>query len=141
MSFTYSGNPASTPRDWVRFKLGDVKRGKASLTDGELDFLISEATPAGQTATTSPATKVHAAIAAAREMATRYSGFSASSKTVGNVSLSYEHAATADRFRDLAEQLKTLLPPEQVSGGFTGALMAPARPSIFRVGMGDNFLA
>lgn len=145
MAHTYGGDPGASARDWIRFKLGDTSETRASLSDTELTYLIGEATPEGMEAgqvDADPVVKVRAAVAAAEEMATRYSGFSVSNKSVGNVSLSHENAATADRFRELADRLRLLLPPdsvEETAGGFTGQLMAPARPSMFLIGMGDNF--
>lgn len=143
MTHTYGGDPGASARDWIRFKLGDTRETRASLTDTELGYLLTEATPEGMPegeVDADPVVKVHAAVAAAEEMATRYSGFSASNKSVGNVSISHEYAATADRFRELADRLRALLPAEEADpAGFTGRLMAPARPSMFIIGMNDNF--
>lgn len=39
---TYSGNPAHSPRDQVRFLLADVSTSTAHLQDEEIDFLLSQ---------------------------------------------------------------------------------------------------
>lgn len=42
MSWSYTG-PASSNRDWVRFKVGDTQSRGYLLEDGEIDYLLSEA--------------------------------------------------------------------------------------------------
>lgn len=41
MTFTYSGNPASSTRDAVRFYCQDVEINDPFITDEEIDFLIT----------------------------------------------------------------------------------------------------
>lgn len=41
MAATYSGNPASSARDLLRFKIGDTAVASALLEDEELDYVIS----------------------------------------------------------------------------------------------------
>ena len=41
MSATYSGNPASSPRDAVRLLIGDTDVAEALLQDEEIDWLLS----------------------------------------------------------------------------------------------------
>lgn len=40
--FTYSGNPASSSRDAVRFALGDTNSNEPIFTDSEIDWLLVE---------------------------------------------------------------------------------------------------
>lgn len=42
MTFTYSGNPASSTRDAVRFYCQDVDIEDPFLMDEEIDFIISQ---------------------------------------------------------------------------------------------------
>jgi len=41
MAFTYSGNPASSARDEVRFLVGDTAQQPWSLEDGEIDYAVA----------------------------------------------------------------------------------------------------
>lgn len=43
MQWTYSGNPAASPRDELRFLLDDVNHEKPLLSDGECDYLLFQA--------------------------------------------------------------------------------------------------
>ncbi len=43
MSWTYSGNPASSPRDALRFQIGDKNQEDQLLQDEELDFILDGA--------------------------------------------------------------------------------------------------
>jgi hypothetical protein len=48
MPATYSGNPASSPRDEIRFLVGDTDLNDPRLTDAEIDYniaLVSGSTP------------------------------------------------------------------------------------------------
>ena len=42
MSWTYSGNPASSQRDELRFTIGDTNQAEPIMQDEELDYLITE---------------------------------------------------------------------------------------------------
>lgn len=41
MTWTYSGDPKSTPRDEVRFRCGDTDEAIPLLSDEEIDFLLT----------------------------------------------------------------------------------------------------
>lgn len=43
MSFTYSGNPSSSPLDKYRFILGDTNPEEPILTDAEINYIVDEA--------------------------------------------------------------------------------------------------
>lgn len=96
MAWTYSGNPGTSPRDEVRFLLGDTTNTKQSLTDEEIDYML---TSAGGIALT-------AAIEGAYALSARHSAISATSKKVGDLQLSYSHGDTAARFEVLAARLR-----------------------------------
>jgi hypothetical protein len=40
-SYSYSGNPGDSDRDWLRFTVGDTLDDRWLLTDGEVDYLLS----------------------------------------------------------------------------------------------------
>ena len=42
MAWSYSGDPSSSPKDEVRFLVGDVLSTKPQLQDGEINFAISQ---------------------------------------------------------------------------------------------------
>jgi hypothetical protein len=42
MAYTYSGDPANSDRDWVRFKIGDTDMSDGQLHDAEIDAMLSE---------------------------------------------------------------------------------------------------
>lgn len=42
MSWTYSGNPATSARDSLRFLIGDTNINEPIMQDEELDYLITE---------------------------------------------------------------------------------------------------
>lgn len=42
MAWTYTGNPGSSPRDEVRFLLGDTSEADPLLQDEEIDYLLGE---------------------------------------------------------------------------------------------------
>lgn len=42
MAWSYSGNPGTSPRDEVRFLLGDTSEADPLLQDEELDYLLNE---------------------------------------------------------------------------------------------------
>lgn len=44
MAFTYSGDPADSDRDNLRFTIGDTDSGDILLQDAELDFLLTQRT-------------------------------------------------------------------------------------------------
>lgn len=122
MAWTYTGNPGTVPRDLVRFHLGDVTQTSTSLSDAEIDYLLTEA---GGNAGLAAAT-------AADLWAGRFAGLSASSKSIGDMSLSHDHGAAATRLQDLARRLRAR------HGGITGQVMWDTREAVFAVGQQDN---
>lgn len=120
MPFTYSGDPSTTPRDEVRFLLGDTKETPQSLQDGEIDYLLRDGTSSNL-----------AAILGAEALAQRHSAMSATSKSFGDVTLSYSHGETANRFLALATRLR-----RQSSRTFV-PIMADTSAATFSIGMDD----
>lgn len=122
MAWTYTGLPATVPVDTVRFHIGDVVQTPTSLQDAEVTYLISEA----------GGDPLLAAANAADLWAGRFAGLSASSKSVGDLSISQDHAGAAARLYDLARRLRARL------GGIAGPLIFDTSEPIFSVGMDDN---
>lgn len=128
MGWTYTGNPQDSDRDLVRFLLGDRTQTDQSLSDEELDYLITEHTVQG---TVYP---YRAASEAAGIIANRYIGMSSSMKKVGDLTLETHYAEQAGAFSALAERLLR---------GRTGyAVGAPqffdTTASVFRIGQMDG---
>lgn len=44
MTWSYSGNPATTPKDLYRFKIGDTISTDPVLTDEEITYVLTETT-------------------------------------------------------------------------------------------------
>jgi hypothetical protein len=42
MSFTYSGDPANSPLDAVRYHIGDIEEAKCLVQDEEIDYALAE---------------------------------------------------------------------------------------------------
>lgn len=108
--------------DTVRFHIGDVAQSPNSLSDGEILYLITEA----------GGDPLAAAASAADLWAGRFAGLSASSKSVGDLSISHDHAGTANRLYDLGKRLRSRL------GGISGPLIFDTRAPVFAVGADDN---
>lgn len=119
--WTYTGDPNASPRDNVRFLISDVTQTAQSLSDEEVDYLIRQY----------PDNIGYAAGAAAEAMADRYSGLSATSKSVGDLSISHEYGATALRFAAMAKRIR------QKHHGIVVDLMADSSDKVFHLGMHD----
>ncbi len=93
MTWTYSGDPASTARDAVRFLIGDTDTTDQQISDEEVNWLITE-----------NGNNVYlAGSASARKVAAEFTR-QVRTKTVGALSISY--AARAQEYRDLADDLR-----------------------------------
>lgn len=95
MAFTYSGNPATSDRDAVRFLIQDTDSDDVLLQDAEVDWCITQA----------GASVYQAAHDAAYAIASKFSRM-ATSKSVGDMSLSYADRAKA--YFELANELLEL---------------------------------
>jgi len=91
MSVTYSGDPAASSRDAVRFLLRDTSTANAEFQDAEIEWLVSQ----------NP-NPYRAAANGARAKAAEASD-SLASKTVGSLTLTYSERAT--RWLDIAKTL------------------------------------
>jgi len=101
MSFSYSGNPASSQKDEVRFLLGDTFKDKALMLDEEINYLIS-----------SEGGSLQAAIAGALQLAARFS--KQADEKVGKISKNYSQRSSA--YLKLVDELRKKI---TWSGGLT----------------------
>lgn len=95
MTWTYSGDPQDTPKDAVRFWVGDTTEGAPQLSDEEIAYLL----------TLTGGSVVQAAIAGCIHLSNRYSSqvdFAVESEL--KVNLSQRAQAYADRAQELRQQ-------------------------------------
>lgn len=94
MSWTYSGDPANSTRDEVRFLIGDTdSTASYTLADEEINYLLTQAT------------SVLLVAALAAENVAGKIGRLARSKSVGDLSLSWGERSA--EFRQLAATLRS----------------------------------
>lgn len=116
MTWTYTGNPASSARDAIRFLIGDTDTTDQLLSDEEIAWVNSEAsgTPTGLTAI------YDAAAQCAMTIATKLGR--EADKSIGDLSVSLSQRAAA--FRQSATDLKAMAArhtavPTPYAGGIT----------------------
>jgi hypothetical protein len=132
-SWTYTGNPAASTRDAVRFYLQDTDPADPQMSDYELDFLIDE----WFEHTGSP---IHVASIAAETLVARY----AREVTVSADAVVVAVEQLMDRYAALSERLKALYASKEISGPEAGAVDAnetpdpSIKPLSFGKGMHDN---
>jgi len=127
MAWSYSGDPAASTLDQVRFLCGDTDTTNQLLQNAEITFLISQWTP----------NAYYAAAFACEAIAGKYQGKADYSRSVGDLSISTQFGASAKGFLDRAERLRS-----------SSAHIAPPSPnwdadgypvsSEFSIGMGRN---
>ena len=93
MTFTYSGDPSTSARNYVRFLLNDTDSTDALFSDEEISYVLTEWS--------------NDSYEAARELAeiliARFSRLAdSSSKSVGDISVSESYAAKGKEYQDLA---------------------------------------
>jgi len=81
MTWSYSGNPATSAKDQVRFLVGDTNPKEQLLTDQEIEFLL----------TTYNQFTINAAVQACEAIIGKYSRLA--DETVGRVSIQYSQKA------------------------------------------------
>lgn len=92
MSFSYSGNPASSSLDAVRFLIGDTNSATPQLQDAEINWELSEETNV-----------YRAAAVLCIRLAAKFAQL-ATNKSVGDLSLSY--AGRQKIYENLAAELR-----------------------------------
>lgn len=116
MAFTYSGDPASSEADLLRFKVGDTDEHNYFLEDGEITYILSQYST------------LNARIIAAYEsMAAKAVGRPRSRK-LGPQSESF--GSTQEYFLAMAQKFKSL--------GNLGSISIATHDAQFSIGMHDN---
>lgn len=95
MTWTYSNNPAGSDRDKVRFLIGDTDTTNQLVTDEEINWMLSEANNA----------PYMAAANLCASLATKFAAKSDYSRSVGDLSISTQYGAAADRYAKLGATL------------------------------------
>lgn len=105
---TYSGNPAHSQRDEVRFLLSDVSTSTGHLQDEEIDFLL-----------TKYPSPVLAAAHGANTIAAKYATYP-ESKTVDGLTISY--GDMTKRWRDFSASLESEAGKTATLGIYAGGI-------------------
>lgn len=99
MTWTYTGDPSVSPRDRVRFLVGDITQtAEATLNDEEIEYLLGEW---GDDI-------YDAAEAGCLILAARYTGKATTSKSVGDLSLSKDYSGAATQFQEQATRISSM---------------------------------
>jgi len=96
MAWTYSGDPAASARDKVRFLCGDVDTNNQLINDAEIAFLLTEWNNDAY---------ISAAFAC-EAIAGKYQAKSDYSRSVGDLSISTQFGASSKGFLDRATSLR-----------------------------------
>lgn len=122
MTWSYTG-PSNNLKDRVRFELGDTKETSQSLSDEEITFLLSE----------NDDDIWFTAADAADKLANKYLQLSATTKTVGPLTISNTSQATKSQgYRDMANRFRM-----RGGGGPMIPYVKDESPNIFSIGMND----
>jgi hypothetical protein len=96
MTFTYSGDPSTSTRNYVRFLINDTDSTDALFSDEELNYVITEW---GGDA-------YNSARECAEILIARFSRLAdSSSKSVGDISVSESYTSKVTHYKELAESL------------------------------------
>jgi hypothetical protein len=112
VDWSYSGDPEARPLDWVRFAIGDTDATKPVLSDAEITSLL-----------TSEGSKWWAAVLGCEMGAATFTSRAIASKSVGDLSISYDNAQRAREWSERGARLavlaarKTGVAPINTSGG------------------------
>jgi len=96
MTFTYSGDPSTSTRNYVRFLINDVDSTDALFSDEELNYVISEWS----------GNAYNSARECAEILIARFSRLADStSKSVGDISVSESFSQKIQHYKELADSL------------------------------------
>jgi len=98
MAWTYSGDPANSNRDAVRFLCGDTDTTNQQINDAEIAFLLSQWN----------SNTYLAAAFACDAIAGIYASKADSSRSVGDLSISTQFASQSKTFLDRATNLRSM---------------------------------
>lgn len=134
MSWSYSGDPADSALDEIRFLVQDTDSADQLITDEEIEYLIAKWTPVYDSALMT-ASMVAEAIAA---KFTREVSYSADGVSVGVESLQQKYDGLASSLREQYRQYDIGSGPE-VGGVLWSDYPDPRiKPTMWSVGMHDN---
>lgn len=94
--WSYTGNPATRSIDTVRFLIGDTDTENQLVKDAEIEWLLAEANNA----------VYMAAFNACRSLAMKFAAKADYSRSVGDLSISTQYGAAADRYTKMAAALQ-----------------------------------
>lgn len=94
VGWSYSGDPSLRDLDWVRFNIGDTDPTQPILSDAEIESLLVE-----------EGSKWWAAAVACEMGAATFTAKAVASKSVGDLSISYEYGARADSWTQRGKRL------------------------------------
>jgi hypothetical protein len=127
MTWTYSGNPASSTLDQVRFLSGDTDSTNPLLSNEEFNFLISQWSP----------NTYWAAAFGCEAIAGKYQAQSDVSRSVGDLSLTTKNTEASKGFMERAHHLRdaaSRLSPPSPNWDENGYPVS----SEFKIGMDRN---
>ena len=134
MSWSYSGDPATSDKDEVRFYLQDTDAGFPLLTDEEIQWLIDEWMPKYDSL-------IYVASVGAATISRKFAGMVSVMADGVNV----QTGDLAQRYRDLAAELRDQYKAGQIGGEvdidnlLVGHSVDPSlRPLRFGIGLHDN---
>jgi hypothetical protein len=137
-AWTYSGDPASSPRDELRFLVQDTDPDLALLSDGECDYLLGAWMPRYDSVT-------YVASVAAAVISRKFAGIvtvAADGVTVNVSDLSKTYAAMAVTLRDEYNEAQESGATVDMSNVMVDLFFDPSiAPLDFGVGMHDNHYA
>ena len=126
MTWTYTGNPAASDRDAVRFLVADTVSTDPLITDEEIAYLLDVYTEAP-----------NAAVGAARAIAAKFSRESDQARTIGDLTLSESLSQKSTQYHHLGDHL----------AGLASGITSPPTPNAnssalgaeFKIGLLDKF--
>lgn len=134
MTFSYSGDPASSNRDELRYLIQDTDPGLVLQTDEEIDFLLDRWLNKYDSVT-------YVAAVAAASISRKFTGL----VTVSADGVSVNVADLAQKYRDMAMQLRAEYVSSQIGGQvdisniMVGQDPDPTiKPLSFAIGLHDN---
>lgn len=101
MSFSYSGDPSSSPKDYVRFLIGDTDKDDPILQNEEIQIFLN----------TYNNGVINASIRCCEQISAKFSR--RVNETVGQVKMDFSQAAKA--YRDMAMDLRRRLSMEDMT--------------------------
>lgn len=119
MSWSYSGDPSTSPLDQIRFTIGDTQEGMPLIQDEEIFFVLDKYNQDVQLAS------IHCLEGIVIKLAGQVD------YTIGP-----EHVAAGNRYKNYLANLERL--KKDLTKGYTAPInTGPTGPSCFDIGMND----